>query len=118
MNVMKLSEEEFGKKVADLGAREWKFLGDKPAVIDFFATWCAPCKAMSPVFDELADDYAGKVDFYKVDVDEQRRLPALFGIRSVPTFVFVPVDGQPSMSSGMMSRNDMESIVNRIVPKQ
>lgn len=79
----------------------WMFEGDKPCVIDFYADWCAPCRITSPILDELAGKYAGKINIYKVDVDDEKELAAVFGIQSIPTFLFCPMDGQPTISSGI-----------------
>ena len=95
--VKQLNKQEFTTKVADIekSKGEWKFLGERPAVIDFFATWCGPCKALAPVLDELAADYQYKdrIDFYKVDIDQEQDLAAVFGVRSVPTLLFIPLNG-------------------------
>jgi thioredoxin len=99
--VKQLNKQEFTTKVADIekSKGEWKFLGERPAVIDFFATWCGPCKALAPVLDELAADYQYKdrIDFYKVDIDQEQDLAAVFGVRSVPTLLFIPLNGMPQM---------------------
>ena len=89
MSAVHLTKADFLTRVANYEANpnEWKFLGERPALIDFYATWCGPCKMLSPVLDELADEYAGQVDIYKVNVDEEEELAALFGIRSVPSSV-------------------------------
>ena len=102
--VKQLNKQEFTTKVADIekSKGEWKFLGERPAVIDFFATWCGPCKALAPVLDELAADYQYKdrIDFYKVDIDQEQELAAVFGVRSVPTLLFIPLSGMPQMMTG------------------
>lgn len=117
MAVQHLTEAEFYKKVADLetSPSEWKFLGERPALVDFFATWCGPCKRLSPVFEELADEFAGKVDFYKVDVDQEEPLSDRFGIRSVPTLLFVPLGGQPQLTSGVMSKADLKKAIEDVL---
>lgn len=113
MNVKVLTQEEFKNKVMDYEANptEWKFKGDKPAIIDFYATWCGPCKATAPVLDELAQDYSGQLDIYKVDVDQEQQLAALFGIRSVPSLLFIPMEGKPTMQMGAMDRAGFERII-------
>lgn len=80
---------------------EWVFKGDKPGLVDFYADWCRPCKITGPILDELAVEYAGKINIYKVDVDSEKELAGLFGIQSIPSFLYMPMKGQPTMSSGI-----------------
>ena len=79
----------------------WKFEGNKPCIVDFYADWCAPCRITSPILEELAAEYAGKINIYKVDTDAERELAAVFGIQSIPSFLFCPVEGKPTMTSGI-----------------
>lgn len=115
MAIIHLNMAGFLRRVADLENKEWKFLGDKPALIDFYAPWCGPCKMLSPVLDELSDEYEGKVDIYKVNVDEEEELSAAFGIRSVPTLVFVPMNGAPQMSAGAPPKPQLKEAIERIL---
>ncbi len=87
---------------------EWKFQGDKPCIIDFYADWCGPCKMVSPVLDELARDYTGKLDIYKVDTEEETELASAFGIRSIPSILFIPLEGQPQMAMGALPKEIFE----------
>ncbi|MDO4756172.1 MAG: thioredoxin [Parabacteroides sp.] len=114
MNTINLTKGGFLKRVADYenNPQEWKFLGDKPAVIDFYAAWCGPCKALAPVLEELAADYAGKVDIYKVNVDDEEELASLFKIRTIPTLLFIPMEGIPQMTSGALSKVQLQQIIN------
>lgn len=97
---------------------EWKFLGERPAIVDFYATWCGPCKMLSPVLEELADEYAGKIDIYKVNVEEEEELAGVFGVRSVPTLLFVPMEGAPQMAQGALPKNVLqEAIRNVLLPE-
>lgn len=114
MNTINLTKGGFLKRVADYenNPQEWKFLGDKPAVIDFYAAWCGPCKALAPVLEELAADYAGKVDIYKVNVDDEEELASLFKIRTIPTLLFIPMEGIPQMTSGALSKMQLQQIIN------
>lgn len=108
-----LTAEEFKKYVADYEAHpdKWVFEGKRPAIIDFYATWCGPCKMTAPIFAELANTYAGKVDFYKVDIDKQPELAALFGVNSIPTLLFIPLEGNPSISVGAMDKQQMQEAI-------
>lgn len=112
MSVTNLTSENFATRIADLNANEWKYLGDKPAVIDFYATWCGPCKAMTPVLEELSQEYAD-VDFYKLDVDQENEIAAAFGIRSVPTFLFIPKEGRPQMAAGLMPKSEFSNVIKQ-----
>lgn len=113
MKVTELTAEEFKNKVMDYekNPKEWKFKGDKPAIIDFYATWCGPCKATAPVVEEIANEYAGKIDVYKVDVDQQEELAGLFGVQSIPTILFIPKEGLPKKSVGAMMKSQFEEAI-------
>jgi thioredoxin len=107
-----LTTSEFKTKVFNYEQdKEWKFAGDRPCVIDFWAPWCGPCRMVGPVIDELSKEYAGKVDFYKVNTDEEQELSAVFGIRSIPSLLFVPVDGQPKMAIGALPKQAIKDAV-------
>ncbi len=114
-----LTTAEFKKKVMDYEKhpKEWVFEGDRPVIIDFYATWCRPCRMTAPVVEQLAKDYKGKIDFYKVDVDKEQELAATFGIESIPTFLFVPVKGQPTAQMGAMQKADFEAIIKSTLVK-
>ena len=102
MATKKLTTEEFKTKVFDYTkSNEWKFAGTKPAVIDFYADWCGPCKMVAPILEELSEEYGDKIDIYKVDTEAERELAAVFGIQSIPAFLFVPQEGRPTMSNGI-----------------
>ena len=105
----------FLRTVADIGNKELKFLGERPALIDFYAPWCGPCKMLSPVLEELSDEFEGKVDIYKVNVDEEEELSAAFGIRSVPTLIFVPMNGATQMSAGAPPKPQLTEAIERIL---
>ena len=118
MKSIELTKADFYKKVADLDLKEWKYLGDKPAVIDFYATWCGPCKAVAPIMEELAAEYNGKVIIYKVDVDKEPALAAAFGIQSIPTMLFVPMTGKPQMSKGAMPKTSLKQAIEDLLVKK
>ena len=108
-----LSTEGFKKKIMnyDEHPQEWVFEGHRPAIIDFYATWCGPCKMTAPIIERLARKYKGQIDFYKVDIDQERELAQIFGIRSIPTFLFIPMKGQPTAQMGAMQLADFEEII-------
>lgn len=115
--VLPLTTAQFKASVMDYEANpsEWKYLGDKPAVIDFYATWCGPCRSMSPIIEEAAKRYAGDVVFYKVDIDEETELAQLFGIQSIPFFLFIPVQGTPSAQTGAIDAKGFDNMVREIL---
>ena len=120
METIELTKAEFLKKIHNYETtpNEWKFLGDKPAIIDFYATWCGPCKALAPVMEELSKEYAGKVDIYKVDVDKEQELAAAFGVRSIPTLIFIPMSGQPTLSQGALPKSQLKEIIDNTLLKK
>jgi len=100
-----LTKETFLSKVFNYEEnKEWKFEGERPCIIDFYADWCGPCKIVAPVLEELAKDFNGKVDVYKVNTEVEQELAAVFGIRSIPSFLFVPASGQPQMAMGALPK--------------
>lgn len=113
-NVNYLSTADFRLKIMDYTVHqtEWVFEGECPAVIDFYTTWCGPCKMMAPIVEETAKAYAGKVDFYKVDIEKEQELAQTFGIQSIPTFLFIPAKGKPTMQMGAMSKETFEKMVD------
>lgn len=115
-----LSTAEFKKKVIDYDKHpnEWVFEGSRPVVIDFYATWCGPCQMMAPVVEQLAKEYHEKIDFYKVDVDKEQELATLFGIESIPTFLFIPLKGTPATQMGAMQKVDFETIIKSVLLKE
>lgn len=100
---IQLTKQDFLNKIMNYeeNPNEWNYIGDKPAIIDFYAEWCGPCKIAAPVLEELAKEYKGEIYIYKVDTEVERELAAVFGIRSIPSFLFIPEDGRPTMSNGI-----------------
>jgi len=104
-----LTKDEFLTKVFNFEKnKDWKFEGDLPCIIDFYADWCAPCKMVAPVLEELSDEYKGKLNIYKVNTEEEQELAGAFGIRSIPSILFVPKDGQPQMAAGALPKDAFE----------
>jgi thioredoxin 1 len=104
-----LTKETFISKVFNYEAnKEWKFEGNKPCIIDFYADWCGPCKMVAPILEELAREYDGKLDVYKVDTEKETELASVFGIKSIPSLLFVPKDGQPQMAMGALPKETFE----------
>ena len=104
MKTIALTKADFLTKVAnyETNPTEWKYLGDKPALVDFYASWCGPCKALAPVLEELAAEYGESIYIYKINTEEEQELAAAFGIRSIPTLLFIPKDGKPQMAQGAL----------------
>lgn len=115
-----LTKADFLKKITDYetNPEEWKYLGDKPALIDFYADWCGPCKAIAPVLEELAEEYDGQIYIYKIDTEEEQELAALFGIRSIPSLLFIPMEGQPQMAQGALPKATFKEAINTVLLNQ
>lgn len=114
---MELTKKDFLEKVVNYeqNPNEWKFLGDKPAIIDFYASWCGPCKAFAPVLEEVAEEYKGVIDVYKVNTESEEELAAVFNIRSIPTILFIPVNGQPQIVTGAMPKPQLIEAIERVL---
>jgi thioredoxin len=115
MAAIHINKDEFLKKVWNYeeSPNEWKFEGDKSAIVDFYASWCGPCKMLSPILDELSDEYAGKVDIYKVDTGQEMELSDAFNIRSIPTLLFCPKDGQPQIMQGALPKASLKDFIDK-----
>jgi thioredoxin 1 len=117
--VTAMTNDSFKKLVFDYTSKhDWKYTGTKPALIDFYATWCGPCKKMSPMLEELAKEYEGKIIVYKVDTDREQELTNGVGIASLPTILFIPLDGKPRVSMGLISKEALEKAVKEILPAE
>ena len=111
-----LTKETFKEKVFDFEAnKDWKFAGDKPCLIDFYADWCGPCKAIAPVLEELSKDYNGKIDIYKVDTEAEKELSGMFGIQSIPSLLFIPSEGQPQMAQGALPKESLQKAFKEVL---
>ena len=114
-----LTKETFLEKVFNYEVnKEWKFEGDKPALIDFYADWCGPCKALAPVLEQLGKDYEGKVNIYKIDTEAEPELSAAFGIRSIPSMLFCPIGEEPQMAHGALPQKQIEQIIADVLKVQ
>ena len=119
MATIHLTKEQFISRIADYEKNpgNFEFLGDKPALIDFYAGWCGPCKMLAPVLEEVSAEYAGKVDIYKVDVEQEEELAALFSVSSIPTLVFIPMNGQLRVSQGAMGKPQLKEAIENVLLK-
>jgi thioredoxin 1 len=112
----KLTAETFKSKVFDFEKnKDWKFEGDKPCIIDFYADWCGPCRMVTPVLEELSKEYEGKLDIYKVDTEVETELSHIFGIRSIPSILFVPKEEQPQMATGALPKAAFEKAIEEVL---
>ena len=113
METIELTAQDFKDKIYDYeNEQEWKYKGSYPAIIDFYATWCGPCKAIAPVLEELAIEYDGQLMIYKIDTDKEMELSALFGIQSIPTLLFIPVEGKLMVQKGALSKNVLKQVID------
>jgi len=115
MATINLTTEDFKNKVFDYTSNEeWNYSGDKPCIIDFYANWCGPCKTLSPILDSLSDEYENVI-FYKVNTEDEQELSQVFGIRSIPTMLFVPMSDKPQMTQGALPKSDIVKVINDIL---
>jgi len=111
-----LTKEQFLTKVFNYEKnKDWKFEGDIPCIIDFYADWCQPCKMVAPILEELSDEYKGKVNIYKVNTEQEQELAGAFGIRSIPSMLFVPQEGQPQMAAGALPKDALEKAMGDVL---
>lgn len=111
-----LTMQTFKEKVFNYEEnKDWKFEGDKPCMIDFYADWCAPCRMVAPVLEELDAEYDGKINIYKIDTEAEKELAAIFGIRSIPSLLFVPLDGQPQMAMGALPKDTFKKAIKDVL---
>lgn len=111
-----MTRKDFIEKVMDYekGTDKWIYRGDKPCIIDFYTTWCGPCKRLAPILEELAAEYEGEIYIYKVDTEREPELAGLFGIRSIPTLLFCPMEGMPQMSRGLMPKENLIEAIEEV----
>jgi thioredoxin 1 len=109
-----LNKQTFLEKIFDFEKeKEWKYQGNVPAVIDFWAPWCGPCRTIGPIIEELSEEYKGKVNFYKINTDEEQELAGAFGIRSIPSLLFIPSEGQPKMAMGAVPKENLKEAIEK-----
>jgi thioredoxin 1 len=114
-----LTKTTFIEKIFDFeNNTEWKYKGSLPCVIDFYADWCGPCRMLAPVFEELGREYSGRVEMYKVDTEAEQELAAIFGIRSIPSILFIPAGGQPHMMTGAIPKSNLSQIIEEVLLKK
>lgn len=114
-----LTEQTFREKVYNYEeSKEWKYLGTKPAIIDFYADWCAPCRQLSPVLEEVAREYGDKIILYKVDTEKERKLATTLGIEALPTLLYIPLEGKPQVRMGSAPKESLRQAIDEILLKQ
>ena len=120
MKTINLSKSEFLTKVMNYeqNPQEWKYLGDKPCIFDFYADWCGPCKMVAPLLEELAKEYDGEIYVYKIDTEKEQELAQAFGIRSIPSLLFVPMNEQPQMVMGALPKSELKKAIDDILLKK
>jgi len=113
-----LTTKDFKEKIFNYEkGKEWKYEGTLPAIIDFYADWCQPCKMVAPVLEDLAREYAGQIMIYKVNTEEEQELASVFGIQSIPTLLFIPKEGQPQAAMGALPKHSFEKAIKDILLK-
>ena len=111
-----LTKDMFIEKVFDYESqKEWEYKGDLPCIIDFYADWCMPCKTVAPILEEIAEDYDGKVHVYKINTEEEQELAAAFGIQSIPSLLFIPMEGKPQMAVGALPKESLEKAMQEVL---
>jgi thioredoxin 1 len=119
MATIHLSAQDFKDKVFNYEtAQEWQYQGDKAAIIDFYADWCGPCKSIAPVLEELSEQYKDDILIYKIDTDKEMELSSLFGIQSIPTLLFIPLNGNPMVQKGALPKNVLQQIIEERLLQQ
>jgi thioredoxin len=119
MATIHLSAQDFKDKVFNYETeQEWKYQGDKAAIIDFYADWCGPCKSIAPVLEELSEQYKDDILIYKIDTDKEMELSSLFGIQSIPTLLFIPMNGNPMVQKGALPKNALQQIIEERLLQQ
>lgn len=112
MATIQMTTQDFKDKIFDYDtAKEWSFKGELPVIIDFYADWCGPCKMVAPVLEELSTEFEGKIHIYKIDTEAEQEIASAFGIQSIPTFLFIPKEGNPMMQAGALPKNVFKEVI-------
>ena len=118
-DVVYITTEQFKARIFDYkNEKDWKYQGDKPCVIDFYTTWCGPCKRLAPIMEELSQKYCDQVRFYKADTERERELAYVFGINSIPQVLYIPVEGKPMLLKGLYPKENIEQIIDEFLLKK
>lgn len=120
MKTKHLTKAEFLSKIANFETNpsQWEYLGDKPALIDFYADWCGPCKALAPTLEELALEYGERIHIYKINTEEESELAGIFGVRSIPSLLFIPMNEQPQMAVGALPKQQLKDAIESVLLKE
>lgn len=114
MATVQLTAEKFKAEVFDYTKeKDWNFIGDKPAIIDFYADWCGPCQMVAPIFEELSEEYKDDITIYKVDTEAEQELAAMFGIQSIPSILFIPKGEAPMMQKGALPKHNLKQVIDK-----
>lgn len=118
-SVTYMTTDQFKARVMDYSKeKDWKFVGERPMIIDFYTTWCGPCKRLAPIMEELSEKYCGQVDFYKADTERERELAYVFQISSIPQVLYIPMEGKPMLLKGLYPKEEIERIINEFLLKK
>lgn len=112
---VELNRAQFEAKVADPKAAEWKYLGDKPAIVDFYADWCIPCRSLAPILEDLAGEYGDKLHIYKVNIDQEEALAIAYKVTNIPNLMLIPMDGEPVTITGLQSKAKLKEYIDDIL---
>jgi thioredoxin len=111
-----LTKDSFKTKVFNYEInKDWKFEGERPAIIDFYADWCAPCRMVAPILEELKAEYGDKLDIYKIDTEAEHELAGMFGVQSIPSLLFIPSEGQPQMAMGALPKDSFKKAISDVL---
>lgn len=116
--IIEIDQDQFNELIADINNPDWVFKGQRPAVVDFNAVWCGPCRKMTPILEQLAQEFSGKVDFYSLNVDNNKELAAALGVRSIPLIIFCPMTGNPSATVGLQDYDTILTKINEILAEK
>ena len=113
---LNITKQDFIDKIFDFEKeQDWNYKGELPAIIDFYADWCGPCKMVAPVLEQLSEEYAGKLNIYKVNTEQEQELSAAFGISSIPSILFIPVGEKPQMAAGALPKETLKNLIQDVL---